>query len=129
MLEEPEEKQGLTRMQKVEIAFIIMVALFFIILGGFAWVVIDVQHISNKNKTLVTKSDDLSRENQKRIADIQRSRIESCRENYEGIRRVFKPFFPPEPRNHLQVEMLDKFNGTINDLKTKCEKQVVVKGG
>lgn len=91
-------------------AFIIMTLLFLGTLAGFAWV--------------VTNVGDLAKENDNRITDIQTSRLESCISTYEGIREVFKPFFPPPPRTKQQQADLDKFNKTINDLKLKCRKQV-----
>lgn len=62
-------------------------------------------------------------ENQQRIADIQKSRVASCEQTYEGIRQVFKPFFPPPPRSAAQQADLDKFNRTIAKRKAQCVKQ------
>lgn len=57
--------------------------------------------------------------------EIQESRILLCRQTYEGIREVFRPFFPPKKgRTAEQQKDLDKFNNTVDDLKTKCDKGI-----
>jgi len=104
------------RMRPIRIAFIVLTIVFFAILLGFSWVIHDVKHNSGSIKTLVS-------ENSTRIGDIQRSRIESCQKTYEGIREVFKPFFPNPPRTQKQIDNLEKFNTTINTLKKACDKQ------
>lgn len=91
------------------ITIIIISIIFFVILVAFSW--------------LVIKSQNLADENKNRITDIQHSRIESCKQNYEGIKEVFKPFFPPPPRTQEQQDNLDKFNATILRLKNNCIKQ------
>lgn len=60
------------------------------------------------------------RENRQRISDIRSVRIVSCHQTYEGVREIFRPFFPPAPRTVKQQRDLDKFNRTIDQLKTRC---------
>jgi predicted PurR-regulated permease PerM len=104
------------RLRPIRIAFIILTIVFFAVLVGFAWVVHDVQQNSGRINTLVA-------ENSNRIHDVQQSRVESCQKTYEGIREVFKPFFPQHPTNKQQIDNLEKFNTTINKLKAACDKQ------
>jgi hypothetical protein len=111
MIPEHEDKEGRV---VIVVVFLIMTLLFITTLAGFAWVVSDVR--------------DLSRENQHRIEDIQRSRLESCRQTYAGIREVFRPFFPTEPLTKQQQKDLDKFNNQITKLQLQCVKQVKPKG-
>lgn len=68
----------------------------------------------------------LAVENRTRIHDIQDARLSSCRQTYEGIREVFKPFFPANP-NPAQRKDLYTFNTTINGLKANCVNQTKVK--
>ena len=57
--------------------------------------------------------------------DIQKSRLTSCIQTYEGIREVFKPFFrPSKQRTDKEKRDIAKFNKTVNDLKAKCSQQV-----
>jgi membrane-associated HD superfamily phosphohydrolase len=104
----------------VIVAFVIVTVIFLATLIGFAWVVTDVQHNG-------THIQNLSVENKNRIKDIQISRIESCKKTYEGIREVFKPFFPKDPKTKRQIENLELFNTTIDNLKKGCEKQTKAK--
>lgn len=63
--------------------------------------------------------------NSNRVSDIQKSRLASCERTYEGIREVFKPFFPPKGKaTPKQLSDQAKFNHTINRLKTRCATQV-----
>lgn len=82
--------------RKIRHAFIVLTLVFFGILGGFAYI----------------------------IADIQRSRESSCEQTYISIREVFTPFFPPEPRSKRQQERVDQFNSTIDELRKGCGDQV-----
>lgn len=67
-------------------------------------------------------------ENRSRIADIQKSRIDSCQANYEGIRKVAISLYPPAKiRSVAQAESLSKLNQTIKGLKSRCAKQTKLK--
>lgn len=87
---------------RITVSFLIIIVLSVLILTGFGFSV---------------------RENQKRIDDIQKSRVLSCRQNYDGIQEVFTQFFPPVPRTAKQQADIDKFNNTISRLKKNCIKQ------
>lgn len=63
--------------------------------------------------------------NNDRIADIQQSRIASCRQTYEGVRQVFRPFLrPPAKRSAKERRDVRKFNATVNELKRRCDVQI-----
>lgn len=63
-------------------------------------------------------------DNQSRIREIQESRVSSCRQTYEGIRDVFKPFFRPmTDRTAKERKDIRKFNRVINRLKAGCDTQ------
>lgn len=98
------------------LAFLIVTVIFLAVLIGFAWVVTDVQNNGNNIEKL-------SLANKDRIKDIQVSRVDSCKKTYEGIREVFQPFFPNPPRTQKQIDDLETFNTTINNLKKGCDKQ------
>jgi len=57
-----------------------------------------------------------------RRADIQASRVSSCQMTYEGVREVFRPFFPVH-RTAKQERDVKRFNATINRLKRRCVEQ------
>jgi hypothetical protein len=68
---------------------------------------------------------DLVAQNQARINDIQTSRVESCKANYNGTYEVISSLFPPvKVRSIEQAERLSKLNETIKKLKLRCKKQV-----
>lgn len=59
-----------------------------------------------------------------RVAEIQHSRIVSCRQTYEGVRQVFLPFFPPrKDRTKDQRYLVRKLNTTVDRLKDRCRQQ------
>jgi hypothetical protein len=70
-------------------------------------------------------SRDLVAQNKERINDIQVSRVESCKANYNGTYKVIVSLFPPaNVRTIVQAERLATLNETIAKLKSKCVKQV-----
>jgi cell division protein FtsL len=108
-------------------SFIVLTAIFFVILCGFVWVILDIREISAETHKVALESKRLSEENRrlalenkKRDAEIQESRVSSCRQTYSSIRKVFRPFFPPPPRTKEQQDRLDKFNDTINKARKGC---------
>lgn len=111
-----EKKVVQVELKKIKIAFGILTLIFFAILIGFAWVVSDIHRISEQNQVLIE-------ENNARVTEIQESRTSSCRQTYEGIRQVFKPFFPPPPRTKEQQDSLDLFNETIDGFVAGCTEQ------
>jgi hypothetical protein len=115
-----EEERELQIPVPVKIAFIIITILFFATLLGFSFVIHDLRVVSSKNLELSAKNEILNQENKKRINDIQNSRVETCESVYDGIYKVFIPFFPAPPRTKRQLDILEKFNSTINRLKLKC---------
>lgn len=104
------EKDKLIPGRKIQLVFGIMVALVIVLLAGVAWAVLDIRDLGKENKT--------------RITEIQASRLESCKQTYAGIHKVFLPFFPPKPRTQKQQDDIDKFDLTITTLTEGCEKQV-----
>lgn len=120
-------------MKPIVIAFVVVTLIFLATLIGFAWVVTDVKQNSGNIKKLAASNRTLGKENSKRIKEIQASRIDSCKKTYEGIREVFSPFFPNPPKTQKQIDDLETFNTTINDLKKGCDAQTEpkpkVKGG
>lgn len=101
-------------------AFVLLTLLFFLTLGLFAWLLHDVRDLSQKNAKVSKATARLSIENSKRISEIQASRIESCQTTYEGVRKVFRPFFPKDPK---QKALIVKFNSVIDGLVAGCESQ------
>lgn len=103
-------------------AFFVITLIFFLILAGFAWVVHDIRELSRQTKVLVL-------ENQKRISEIQDSRVDSCKSSYDGIYDVFVEFFPEHPRSKKEQESVDKFTNKIKVLRDNCAKQTSIEGG
>jgi hypothetical protein len=57
--------------------------------------------------------------------ELQRSRLVSCQQTYEGVREVLLPFFPhPRQRTPAHQRNLEKLDRTVNRLKARCETQV-----
>lgn len=103
---------------EIKIVFLVLILIFFVVLLGFLWVVQDVRRISKESENLVKQNSVLALENKKRISEIQRSRIDSCKDTYSGIHKVFKPFFAQSPPADVK-----KFNLSITKLKQGCAKQ------
>jgi len=112
-----------SKVRRVKLVFVIMTFLFFLILAGFAWVITDIRELSQDTQQLAKDSKNLSKENQKRINEIQVSRVASCKKTYTGIHEVFEQFFPPPPRTAQQQSDLRKFNSTIINLRQGCVEQ------
>lgn len=75
------------------------------------------------------KLENLAGSNQDRIADIQASRIESCRIIFEGNRNVFKPLIPPKKdRTAKEQRNINKFNHSITREKRRCVHNVLSTG-
>jgi len=74
------------------------------------------------NTYLYSSTRDLAAENQNRIAEIQQSRVDSCRRTYEGVREIFRPFLQPG-QTPQQAASWEKFNQSIDTLKAKCKAQ------
>lgn len=104
-------------------SFAVLTVLFCLTLAGFAWLLVDVQNLSQKTASLSKSTAHLSVENSKRIDEIQNSRISSCKKTYRGVRDVFRPFFPKKPRTVSQKKLVTKFDGVVKRLVRGCEKQ------
>lgn len=67
----------------------------------------------------------LGTQNQERISDIQRSRLESCETTYTSFHVIFDPFLPPKGhRTAKQKHDLAKFNAIIDKKIKECRHQV-----
>jgi hypothetical protein len=120
------EKRQEKHAKKIKTSFVLLTLLFFLVLGGFAWMLVDIRDVSTRTATLslqtaklTAKTAHLTRENTKRIAEIQASRNYSCRQTYRGVRQVFRPFFVGAPEAQIK-----KFNRTIDTLIAGCQTQV-----
>lgn len=113
-----------TKSRRIRWSFIILTLIFCVILGGFAWIVNDLQNLSKDNVRLLKVNNTLIQENNKRISEIQQSRIESCKLTYQAFGKVFEPFYPRPPRTPEQQAQIDKFNGIIASFLRGCEAQV-----
>ena len=60
--------------------------------------------------------------NRNRIADVQESRLESCRASYEGVRQLLRPFFPHHP-DAAERAALNRFNRRVEFFKAACPSQ------
>jgi hypothetical protein len=113
------EKRQKKHAKRIKTSFVLLTFLFLFVLGGFAWLLLDIRDVSKKTAALSTATAHLTLENTKRIAEIQASRNYSCRQTYRGVREVFSPFFKGAPEAQVQ-----KFNRTIDALITGCQTQV-----
>lgn len=73
---------------------------------------------------VLVQASSLSEANRTRITEIQESRVASCRQTYEGIRDVFRPFFRPiKERTAEEQADIDKFNDAVDQRKAACAQQ------
>lgn len=71
----------------------------------------------------------LAQENRSLLLEVQRSRVESCQRTYEGVREIFRPFFPPlKQATPKQRRDRRKFNRRVNQLKAHCPAQTHASG-
>ena len=110
------------RVRTIKRAFIALTVLFFLVLTGFAWLLVDVRSLSQKNADLTRTTALLTLENTKRINEIQDSRTQSCRDTYSSFDKVFEPFFPPV-RTKKERAMIAKFEKLVKTLKKSCPEQ------
>lgn len=82
----------------------------------------NLKSVTAQNRQLIIEGKQRDKKLAKLIAAQQRSRIRSCRKNYESFHEVFKPFLPKKgsPQYAAQRQQLDLFNKTIKDLKRGC---------
>jgi hypothetical protein len=120
------EKRQERHAKKIKLSFVLLTLLFLLVLGGFAWLLIDIRDVSNRTAKVSAQTAILSKatahltlENTKRIGDIQESRNYSCKQTYKGVRQVFRPFFTRSSKAIVQ-----KFNRTIDTLVAGCQTQV-----
>jgi hypothetical protein len=113
--------------KRIKLSFILLTLLFFAIIAGFTWVLLDVRDLSSKTAALTKVSVRLTIENTKRINEIQKSRKFSCKQTYRGVRNVFRPFFPKRPHTSEQERTIRKFNRTVDTLVAGCESQTRTK--
>lgn len=59
---------------------------------------------------------------------IQRSRLHSCRQNYDGLRLLFQPFLNRPGQTAQERDDEKKFTHRIDLLKGKCAAQTSTKG-
>jgi hypothetical protein len=88
---------------------------------GFYWLSV----IAHDNRTLIRENEKRIAENAERDRTVRAMRVASCKQTYESVREVLRPFFPPPPRTKKQQADLDKFNDTVDSFKEKCSKQTV----
>jgi hypothetical protein len=124
-----EEKRHQRHAKRIKLSFVLMTLLFFLIVGGFMWLLLDIRDISRKTASLSKATARLTLENTKRIDEIQKSRTFSCKQTYRGVRNVFRPFFPKHPSDKKQARTIQKFNRTIDALIAGCESQTKPKSG
>lgn len=75
----------------------------------------------------VNRSLNSTEQNRNRIADIQDSRVTSCKQTYQSFRVVFKPFFrPAKKRTAQENKNIKKFNSIINAKIAGCSKQAAI---
>lgn len=99
-------------------AYIILVLALVLALGK-------VQTVSHQAHRLAVANQQLAIENQRRIEEIQDSRLRGCERTFESFRLVFKPFIrPAKLQTPIEKKNLAKFNAVIDRLKGKCAKLV-----
>ena len=124
-----DDKKEKIRVRTIKLAFTILTILFFLTLVGFAWVLNDVQSLTQKTANLTKANGRITRttahltvENSKRIKEIQISRASSCRQTYRGVRKVVEKLLPKHP-TPVQKANTQKFEGIIHNLIEGCKAQ------
>lgn len=119
----PDTEKHKKHTQKIKASFVAITLVFLLTLTLFGWLLLDIRDLSTKTAKLSKTTAHLTLENTKRITEIQESRVFSCKSTYRGVRRVFRPFFPKNPRTAQQRAVVHKFNKKINQLVNGCEIQ------
>lgn len=121
-----DDKKAKMRVRTIKRAFLGLTVLFFLVLTGFAWLLVDVRDLSHKNAALTRTTALLTLENTKRINEIQDSRTSSCRQTYLSFIRVFNPFFSHNPSSEQRAQIV-RFRKLIHQLANGCPKQTDTK--
>lgn len=124
------ENKKKVKASHIKTSFVALTILFFLTLTGFGWVLNDLSEQSKKTKkladttaTLSKRTAHLTKENSKRISEIQASRISSCKTTYLSYPLVFKPFLPKKPYTPQDKILLKKFRSRVAYLVHRCEIQ------
>jgi hypothetical protein len=108
----------------IKLSFAALTILFFLVLGGFSWLLNDIRDLSEDTAGLTKKTAVLNLANRHRINEIQESRVSSCKRTYSGIRDVLRAFFPvAKKRTHVERTAISKLNRTIFVLRRSCKRQ------
>lgn len=112
------------RTNAIRVAFLLLTCVFVLALLGFLWLARETHDLAEENVRLGKANRALILDNQRQDkADIANS-IRLCRQNLEGVRQIFKPFFPPPPVTPEVQERLTKFNNRVDGLKRGCARQL-----
>lgn len=122
---------GLSSYVTIRLAFIALTAIFVATLIGFAYLLDETRDLSRQTRALTIQTAQLGVNNRRLIFEnAERDRLYRinavivCKENIEGVRQIFRPFFPNPPKTLRQTEILEKFNGRVNLLKNNCSKKL-----
>ncbi len=118
----------------VRLAFIALTCVFIVTLIGFLFLLDRTHTLAETAKDLSIKTavnQKINRRliilNAKRDQKDRVTYVSICRKNIEGVRLIFKPFFPSPPATLQQRKTINKFNDRVNTLKNRCKKQLDVK--
>jgi hypothetical protein len=101
----------------IRVAFMALTCVFLLTLMGFLWLLKETHDLAVDTRTL-------SEANIQRVRENRNNSIKSCKANIEGVRQIFKPFFPRTPTTLEQKKVIIKFNHRIDELKKNCKKQL-----
>jgi hypothetical protein len=107
----------------IRVAFLLLTLVFVLSLIGFLWLLKsthdlaeDTAKLGRVNRVLIFRSAEREKKDKE-------NSITSCKRNIEGIRLVFRPFFPSPPLTLEERKIIRKFNSRINFLKNHCSKE------
>lgn len=106
----------------IRVAFLLLTLVFVLSLLCFLWLFKSTHDLAEDTASLGRANHDLLIKSQKRDKQYREDSVVLCRKNIEGVRQVFKPFFPPKPLTLEQKAAITKFNRRVNLLKNGCNK-------
>ena len=106
----------------IRIAFILLTIVFVLSLFAFIFLLNRTQDLAQSTAQLGKINNSLITANTIRDRQDKENSIRRCRRNLEGVRLIFKPFFPKPPLTNEQTYRINLFNSRVNELKRGCSK-------
>lgn len=109
----------------IRMSFILLTLVFCLTLVGFVWLLKETHDLAEETARLGVANRTLILENERQDKTDITNAIYLCRQNLEGVRRIFIPFFPKGKLTAQENDRISQFNRRINKLKDGCFEELL----